>query len=257
MRAPTLRLSAAVIAHTCRRIEPGHLSRERVRSVLRVADELLRVACFFDVVKTRAAVVQMDLTLRALRDFITSEVRVPEKRRVLGADHLIQEAVKQLGDFARASNVEIDWQRRGSDLTVMGNERDLLRAVCNILHNALKYSWRRDKGASPWVAIRVVEVEEESFVDLEFENWGVPITQSEINEGLLFQMGYRGKWSTDRGRLGTGIGLTDSQRVALGHGGDLRVESRPVHSTSLVPGDREYYERPFLTKVVLRLPLAG
>jgi signal transduction histidine kinase len=258
MRTPALRMSAALVADACSRIAPGWLPREPVREAARLARELMRRAGLVEVAKTRAAVLQMDLTLRSLRDFVTAEVRAPERTRRVPVDVLVQDAIKQLADFARASGVEVSWQKRAGDLEVRGNERDLVRALCNLLHNAIKYSWRRERGANPWVTIRVAPADERGRgVSIEFESWGVPITPPEIEQGLIFQIGYRGKWSTDRGRLGTGIGLTDAQRVARAHGGEVEVESRPAHATSLGPEDREYFERPFLTRVRLRLPLAG
>ena len=255
MRNPTLRKSAVAVADACRAVKPGWLPRQVIRDALRLAMELQRLICFLDVQNTRTTVVQMDFSLRALRDFITSEVRARESARRLSVDVLVQEAVSQLAEFAKGSNVEIIWRERGDRAYVHGTERDLIRAFANLLHNAIKYSWRRDRSKSPWVAIRTSE-SEEGTVSIEFETWGVPITEDEIDDGLIFQMGYRGKWSTDRGRLGTGIGLTDAQRVATAHGGSLEVESKPAQPTVSKPEAEDYYRRPFLTRVTLRLPAA-
>jgi PAS domain S-box-containing protein len=252
MRNPALRTSATEIARACRAIAPHLLPREPVRDALRQALELQRMLCFLDVQMTRTTVVQMDFTLRALRDFITAEVRPPDTPMRLSVAALVQESIAQLAEFARVSNVEIVW-RRGPSLFVRGSERDILRALSNLLHNAIKYSWQRDRANAPWVSIRTDE-RADSMAAIEFETWGVPITPDEIEQGLIYQMGYRGKWSTDRGRLGTGIGLTDAQRVAQVHGGDVRVESKPATSTSLSPDDAAYYRHPFLTRVTLLLP---
>jgi PAS domain S-box-containing protein len=252
MRNPALRTSATEIARACRAIEPHQLPREPVREGLRLALELQRMLCFLDIQMTRTTVVQMDFTLRALRDFITAEVRPPDTQVRLSVNSLVQESIAQLAEFARVSNVEVAW-RRGPSLAVRGSGRDIVRALSNLLHNAIKYSWQRDRANAPWVSIRTER--EHQMAAIEFETWGVPITPDEIEQGLIYQMGYRGKWSTDRGRLGTGIGLTDSQRVARAHGGDVRVESKPATSTVLSPDDAEYYRNPFLTRVTLLLPL--
>jgi signal transduction histidine kinase len=172
----------------------------------------------------------------------------------MAVNSLVQEAISQLADFAQASNVEIVWRDRPRDVEVRGSERELVRAVSNVLHNAIKYSWQRDRSKSPWVAIRTAEQDGRAVIEL--ESWGVPITDKELAEELVYHMGYRGKWSTDRGRLGTGIGLTDSRRVVESAGGDIEIESQPAQPTSLRPDDREYYQQPFLTRVRLRLPLA-
>lgn len=251
---PALRNVAAAVVTACRSIESGRLPREAVRSALRRALELQRLVCLQDVITTKAVVAQMDFTLRSLRDFVTTEVRVHEKRRRCLVDDLIREAVKQLGDFASASNVTIVWRERAPDVDIVGAERDLVRALSNLLHNAIKYSWRRDRGSSPWVAIRSGRSGEHAVIEL--ENWGVPITQEEIQQELIFEMGYRGQWSTDRGRLGTGIGLTDARQAARQHGGDIQVTSRPAVHSGLPPHHRDYFRRPFLTVVRMTLPLA-
>lgn len=252
MRNPALRTSAAAVAQALRQIKPHVIARQPVRDGLRLAQQLQREICFADVINTRTTVVQMDFTLRALRDFVTAEVRPHESQARLLVVPLVQEAISQLAEFARASGVDIVWRERPPDLAVLGSERDILRAVSNLLHNAIKYSWRRDRSNAPWVSIRTEE--RDGFAALEFESWGVPITEEEIDTGVIYQMGYRGKWSTDRGRLGTGIGLTDAQRVAVTHGGDLRLESKPAHPTGQKPSDAGYYNHPFLTRVTLNLP---
>jgi signal transduction histidine kinase len=196
----------------------------------------------------------MDATLRALRDFITSDVRTREVRRRVAVVDLVREAIAQIREFARVSQIEIRWVGRDRDLVVYGSERDLMRAVANLLHNAVKYSWRRDESGPPWVGVQVRETARR--IEIEVENWGVPISAEEIDQGLVYELGYRGKWSTDRGRLGTGIGLTDAQRTVLAHGGEIAVESHPARADPADPAAPRYYRQPFLTRVTVRLPSA-
>jgi signal transduction histidine kinase len=87
-------------------------------------------------------------------------------------------------------------------------------------------------------------------VGVTFENFGVPIPRDEIEKELIFQIGYRGRLSGDRGRLGTGIGLTDARNVARRYKGDVQVESKPA-SRDAAPGD---YTVPYLTSVTFWLP---
>lgn len=249
---PTLRNVAAAVVAACRSIEGGQLPREAVRDALRQARELQRITCLLEVVTTKTTVAQMDYTLRALRDFVTAEVRVHEKKQWWALDDLVSEAIKQLSDFARASNVDIAWRERAPGVEMFCLERDLLRALSNVLHNAIKYSWQRDGATVPWVAIRTGRSGDSVFI--EFESWGVPITAEEVERGLIFEIGYRGQWSTDRGRLGTGIGLTDAKRAAQSHGGDIEVTSRPATDTGLAVDHPDYFQRPFLTTVRMSLP---
>ena len=254
MRPPVIRKSAHEIGRLGRAIEPGNLPKEQIREVLRYAEQLERETCLVDALTTRAAVIQMDISLRALRDFITADLREAETAARLDLRELVREVIAQLAEFARVSHVEVKLHSDAPDLFTAGEHRELSRALSNLLHNAIKYSWRRDRGSTPWVAIRLGRDGRRIYV--EFETWGVPITREEIQEGLVFQIGYRGKFSTDRGRLGTGIGLTDAVRVAEKHGGSLTLESRPTHATNQEPDHPEYYAQPFLTCTRLSLPEA-
>lgn len=254
MRVPALRGKAHQIIMTVGQAAPGTLPREAVREVVRAATRLESTACLIDVLLSRMAIIQMDSTLRSLRDYITSDLRTHEQKERLAVRALIDQTVQQAGEFARSARVEIQRRDREYDGHVQGVERELVRALSNLLHNAIKYSWRRDRSKNPWVTVRAYR--SELMACIEFENWGVPIAQEEIDQGLIFEVGYRGKWSKDRGRLGTGIGLTDAKRTAQAHQGDLRVTSRPANPGWVRPDDPAYYTQPFITTVTLCLPEA-
>ena len=254
MRVSALRAVTGEILSACREIEAGHMPKEVVRLTLRAAKELERITCFMDISSARTAVVQMDTSLAALRDFITTEIRSDDPSTRFTVASILRESIAHLAEFARAARVEVVWRNRSEDLEVFGNRRDLLRAVTNLLHNAIKYSWKREGHDAPWISLEISNDDE--VVRVEVENWGVPVEKAEIEGGMVFQMGYRGKRSRDRGRLGTGIGLTDTKRVAEANRGSLEVTSRPARASSPDPEHREYYRQPFLTKVTLTLPLA-
>ena len=254
MRISALRAVTGEVLAACRDIEAGHLPKEAVRDTVRTGTELERITCFMDITAARTAVVQMDTSLAALRDFITTEIRTDDPHARFTVASVVREAIAHLSEFARAARVEVVWRNRAEDLEVFANRRDLLRAITNLLHNAIKYSWKREGYDAPWIGVDVTHDEER--VHVEIENWGVPVEQAEIDGEMVFQMGYRGKRSKDRGRLGTGIGLTDSRRVAEAHRGQLSMTSRPARASSPNPDDRDYYRQPFLTKVTLTLPLA-
>ncbi|HQU60318.1 MAG TPA: HAMP domain-containing sensor histidine kinase, partial [Saprospiraceae bacterium] len=128
-----------------------------------------------------------------------------------------------------------------------GYENDLLRALLNIVHNAIKYSWSRRGSAS--VFVQIEGKQDPSQVYLSIENWGVPITQQELEEGLIFKVGYRGINSSDRRRPGTGLGLYDAKKVVQKHQGKLMITSVP--SLGNAP---EGYSNPFITTVSIQLP---
>jgi len=245
-----LRFAAHTIGQICQSVAPGNLPRESVRDLQQAAWHLERLTTLIDVLKTRTAVMQMDYTLQSLREYVTSDMRETGRKTGIQVDELIEQTVSRLAGYAQSSRVEIKTYDI-LKIKVVVNEREMVRALSNLLHNAIKYTWRRDKAKAPWVSIRTTHAENKVF--FEFENWGVPISSEEIEQGLVFKLGYRGKWSTDRGRLGTGIGLTDTRQIAKMHGGDIQIESNPTrHANESL---EDYFMQPFLTKVTLSLPV--
>ncbi|MCG8419657.1 MAG: HAMP domain-containing histidine kinase [Proteobacteria bacterium] len=254
-RASTLRTVASRIQGIVDSVPAGRRPRELVRNLLRAAREIERCAALATLLQTRSAILQMDYTIRSFREFVTTDVRRSEKTTRLRVAAVIEEAHRQLAEYAYTSKVEIRTRDQARDAEVLGVEREIVRAFANLLHNAIKYSWHRDNTQPPWVSVRTYRSEQT--ICVEFENWGVPISSRELRDHLVFELGYRGKWSKDRGRLGTGIGLTDARDIAERHRGELTITSRPARSWGPDDSvDDEYYQQPFLTTVTVSLPEA-
>lgn len=239
---------ALEIIEFCRRLMSSHrFSRESVAAVRRAAQNLLRVTNLISLHQMRDAVLEMDHQVRSLREFITTKAREQEEEEVCEVGKLIGQVRSNLDNYARSRRVEFKIELQEAKIKVV--RREVLRALTNLLHNAIKYSWSRDKSKPTWIAIRTAVVNDK--VHIEFKNWGVPIKKEEIEQELIFKMGYRGKHSGDRGRIGTGIGLADALRVARAHRGDVSVMSQPA------VGKRadEDYTNPFITTVTMKLPL--
>jgi PAS domain S-box-containing protein len=248
-RPSALRDASRKVIEICADVQRGRLPREPVRQVQRDAEALERLACHVDLLQARTAVLQMDHQVRTLRDFVTTGARAEEPRSVRRLSDLVSQAIRDLAGFARNQGVEIRRQDDCPKALVRVAERDVVRALTNLLHNAIKYSWHPDPQRPRWVAARSFVVEGQARVA--FESYGVPITRQEIDQELIFQIGYRGVLSRDRGRLGTGIGLLDARNVAHSHGGDVSVDSRPAS-----PGAAEdNYTGPFVTTATMTLPL--
>ncbi len=249
-----LRKWAQEIFEIASQIKPGYLARGPVREVQRAALSLQRLTTLIPVQNTQTAAIQMEHSIQALREFVTADARSEDPDELIEVKDVLEKAVQNLSEFARTQNVEIRTRLHCRRARVVGVEREILRTFSNILHNAIKYSWHKTHKKPAWVAIDVAC--EAGKVLIFFENWGVPIAKDEIDQNLVYQLGYRGRLSSDRNRLGTGIGLTDSLRVVRQHGGSIEIESRPADSSIVDDTASDYYAHPFITTVTIRLPHA-
>jgi len=247
--SPTAREAAIIIIEICRQVAEGKLPREVIRYVTREAENLLRICSLITLHQAADAVISMDHTVRSLREYVISSVRIKEPKNGCTIDSLVDKAITNMKEFSKNQGVNIKFKLSDPRVQVRVVERDIIRALTNLLHNAIKYSWSREKGEAPRIFIRSHCLENKILI--EFENWGVPIPRDEIEQGMLFQIGHRGRLSGDRGRVGTGVGLTDSRRVAREHGGDVTIDSRPENPD----GRADDYKQPFLTTVSLSLPI--
>ena len=250
-RPPTVRYAAYKILEICTGIEEEKkFPKEAVREVKKDARELMRICSFVALHQALSTIIAMDPQVRSLREYVTLGARTRESKSVCKIGTIIYRAVANSEEFAKNEGVNIKFKIENPDEQIEVIERDVIRALSNLLHNAIKYSWNRKEGEPPWILIR--SRIDQNQVWIEVENWGVPIPKDEIDKGLIFQIGYRGRLSSDRGRVGTGVGLADARRVARAHNGEVIIKSHPAH-----PGGKENdYKQAFLTIATLKLPIS-
>jgi PAS domain S-box-containing protein len=243
------RAAAVEIDSICKKVKPRTIARSLQHAVQIAARDISRITGLATLSAAREAIAAVDAPIISLREFVTSGVRPTEQARHLIIESCVHDAIGQLAAFAAERQVRLLFDDQ-SRTAIMGVPQDITRALSNLLHNAIKYSWRRENRQAS-VRITVSQTNSRT-VGTCVENWGVPIPVDEIVSGLIFRLGFRGRLSSDRGRMGTGVGLADSINIARSHGGDVRITSRPATST----GDPANYKQPFVTHVCLDLPLA-
>lgn len=244
-----LRDSATRIAEIITKAHRGHIAREILREIQKSAQRLQRDTILSELEIVTPAVLDIDYTVRALREFVSMDARPPVSRASVLVSNLLTPAIKNLAAFAFATGVQLRRSEVRGDMRVNVSEKDMIRVISNVLHNAFKYSWARDDAKPPWVDLRTRRIERNAVIEI--ENWGVPIPQDEIDNESIFQLGVRGRLANDRGRIGTGIGLADARRTARQNGGDVVISSRPAHP----PPPSDPYSVPYLTTVTLTIPL--
>ena len=244
-----IRDAVCELVNICDQITSGRLPRELVRDTRAQALDVLRILNLFVLHRMLDGTLELGHQLGAVREFALSGERVDEPRSPHKIPAVLDSATMNVIEFARKRGVRFRRRVDCPDVLVEIVERDVVRALANILHNAIKYSWQRTDSHSSFVNIRAYLADDK--VHIGFENYGVPIPREEIEQGMVFRLGYRGKVSTDRRRDGSGVGLTDSQRVARMYGGDVTIESKPAVSGK----SEDDLDQPFRTTVTFILPV--
>jgi two-component system sensor histidine kinase SenX3 len=132
---------------------------------------------------------------------------------------VVAEAVERMRPAAEQQGIEVRVAEARRTLTMMGDRRQLVSAIYNLLDNAVKYS---DAGSAVDVRVSVSTDGGRVAIDVEDRGVGIPTRDHE----RIFERFYR----VDRGRSrdtgGTGLGLAIVRHVASNHGGEVRLTSR-------------------------------
>ncbi|MEY2454428.1 MAG: two-component system, OmpR family, sensor histidine kinase SenX3 [Acidimicrobiaceae bacterium] len=132
---------------------------------------------------------------------------------------VVAEAVERMRPAAEQQGIEVRVAEARRNLTMMGDRRQLVSAIYNLLDNAVKYS---DAGSAVDVRVSVSSDGGRVAIDVEDHGIGIPTRDHE----RIFERFYR----VDRGRSrdtgGTGLGLAIVRHVAGNHGGEVKLASR-------------------------------
>jgi len=143
---------------------------------------------------------------------------LPARRRdPVDLESICSEAIETLAPQADAKRIRIELECP-TPSTAIGHRNQLVRAMINLLSNAVRHSPPRSKVA---VAVR-----------RDGSTWRIEVTDQ--GSGLppealehLFERFYRPDHGRSRDMGGTGLGLAIVKETALAHGGRAEVESPP------------------------------
>jgi signal transduction histidine kinase len=160
---------------------------------------------------------------------------------------LIYEAKRVYEAEAARRGIEIRVHlKEVSKYQVLISANHLQHAINNLVHNAVKYSFRSGYGRQRFVQINGYPGDQGYII--EFNNYGVGILPDEIASGAVFQDGYQGQLTRDEYRTGSGKGLYFVKQVVEQHHGRIEVESRSVAD------DQDPEGQPHLTRFTLYVP---
>jgi two-component system sensor histidine kinase SenX3 len=147
------------------------------------------------------------------------EAEEAPSRELVPVHLVVAEAVERMRPAAEQQGIEVCVAEARRNLTMVGDRRQLVSAIYNLLDNAVKYS---DAGSAVEVRVSVSADGGRVAIDVEDHGIGIPTRDHE----RIFERFYR----VDRGRSrdtgGTGLGLAIVRHVASNHGGEVRLSSR-------------------------------
>lgn len=140
----------------------------------------------------------------------------PMAREVVGLDEVAREAGDRVHLAAEAKDISVVTLGE-EQLRVLGDERQLVTAVTNLLANAISYS-----PAGTRVTLGIVR--RGAWVEVSVADEGIGIAESD--QERVFERFYRVDQARSRATGGTGLGLAIVKHVASNHGGEVQLWSR-------------------------------
>ena len=132
--------------------------------------------------------------------------------------HLVlAEAAERASTAAEQRDIAVEVDEPSHDLVVLGDRRQLVSAVFNLVDNAVKYS-------APGSAVTLGAAADGGRVQLTVADHGIGIPLRDLER--VFERFYRVDRARTRDTGGTGLGLAIVRHVATNHGGEVSVDSR-------------------------------
>ncbi len=130
---------------------------------------------------------------------------------------VVAQAAERVRSAAEQRGIRIRIGEPPHHLTVLGDRRQLVSALYNLMENAVKYS---DDGSTVEIGGRT----DGQWVELRVRDHGIGIPAHDLER--IFERFYRVDRARSRETGGTGLGLSIVRHVAGNHGGEVLVESR-------------------------------
>ncbi len=157
--------------------------------------------------------------------------------------HIIEESIRLYKGEADPRGIDLQvFLKSPSKLEV---SRDHLQyAFNNLIHNAIKYSFRGSRDRYRYIVIEG-QPEGKNY-KISIENYGVGILAEERDR--IFDDGYQGKLTQGEQRTGSGKGLYFAKQVIITHNGELKATSTPIGDSKRLP------KQPHHNRFILYLP---
>lgn len=132
------------------------------------------------------------------------------------AEAIISESISRVSPLASTHAIKVAMVDFPGALKVVGDRRQLVSAIGNLVENAVKYS---EVGS----AVEVTARGDGDWVEFTVKDFGLGIPSRDLDR--VFERFYRVDRARSRDTGGTGLGLAIVRHVANNHGGEVSVTS--------------------------------
>ena len=158
-------------------------------------------------------------TIDDLLELSRIEAEEAPSREPVPVHLVLAEAVERMRPAAEQQGIEIRVSEPRRSLTLLGDRRQIVSALYNLLDNAVKYS---DAGSIVDVRTSITVAGDRVAIDVEDHGIGIPNRDLE----RIFERFYRVDRARSRETGGTGLGLAIVRHAAGNHKGEVLVTSR-------------------------------
>lgn len=131
-------------------------------------------------------------------------------------ESILQESIERVRSLATSHSIRVVMNTPDADMQAIGDRRQLVSAVSNLVENAVKYS-------EPDSSVEVSALVDSDWVEMCVQDFGVGIPLRDLDR--IFERFYRVDRARSRDTGGTGLGLAIVRHVANNHGGEVSVTS--------------------------------
>ncbi|GDX25948.1 two-component sensor histidine kinase [Actinomycetes bacterium] len=134
----------------------------------------------------------------------------------VSVESILQESIERVRSLATSHSIRVVMNTPDADMQAIGDRRQLVSAVSNLVENAVKYS-------EPDSSVEVSALVDSDWVEMCVQDFGVGIPLRDLDR--IFERFYRVDRARSRDTGGTGLGLAIVRHVANNHGGEVSVTS--------------------------------
>lgn len=135
-------------------------------------------------------------------------------------NQIARQSIKAVSSLAEIKEQSIVYKKEAAQYCIKGNSASMLRAVNNLLGNAVKFSPRGSE-----IEVSLEDGQEKGNVVLKIRDYGIGIPEERLP--YLFDKFSRLSREGTEGESSTGLGMSIVKEVVEAHDGEIEVDSTP------------------------------